>query len=200
MLLDQLKKYRVVLASKSPRRKQLLEDLGIDFSAVQSEDPEFLDPEWAPSEAVCHLAQQKAESVFSRLNAESSDDSLLVIGGDTLVSVDGKVLGKPKDAKDAERMLHLLSGRSHTVWSGLCVRTARDLRVDYAETEVCFLPLSDSEISYYIDHYKPFDKAGSYGVQEWIGYRGISAIRGSYNNVVGLPTSLLWCMLEDMII
>ena len=197
MLLDKLKEYRVVLASKSPRRQELLRGMGVDFGICASESEERISPEWTPSEVVRQLASQKADAVFDRLAPESGKP-LLVIGGDTIVVVEGRLLGKPQDAAEAERMLRTLSGRTHRVYSGLCVRTAAQRRVDHEVAAVTFAPLPDADIAYYVAQYRPFDKAGAYGVQEWIGYRGISRLEGSFYNVMGLPTHLLWEMLEQV--
>ena len=202
MLLDKLKMYDVVLASKSPRRQELLHGLGADFRVCESGEAEMVRPEWQPEEMVTRLARQKAESVFRRLSAQGREDSaspLLVIGGDTLVVRDGKVLGKPKDETDARRMLQLLSGGTHTVLSGVCVLTAEKCLTDCARSEVTFCTIPEEDVAYYVRNYRPMDKAGSYGVQEWIGYRAISAIRGSFYNVMGLPTHLLWRMLESIV-
>ena len=195
MLLDKLKVYRVILASKSPRRRELLKGMGIDFEVCASDSEERINPEWQPSDLVCRLARQKAEPVFQRHVGEGSRP-LLVIGGDTIVVCGGRVLGKPEGEEDAVRMLCSLSGRTHKVYSGLCVLTDRLCLVDSDCSEVTFDNLPPEDVSYYVLHYRPLDKAGAYGVQDWIGYRGISHLEGSFYNVMGLPTHLLWRMLE----
>ncbi|MBR4340534.1 MAG: septum formation protein Maf [Bacteroidales bacterium] len=197
MLLDKLKEYSVVLASKSPRRQELLRGMGVEFVVCPSDAREMILPQWNPDEVVRQLASQKADEVYDRLVPES-EKQLLVIGGDTIVVADGRVLGKPHDTEEAARMLRLLSGRIHRVYSGICIRTASEKLVDHDVAEVTFAPLSDDDISYYVERYHPLDKAGSYGVQEWIGYRGISRLEGSFYNVMGLPTHLLWNMLERL--
>lgn len=201
MLLEKLKDYRVVLASKSPRRQELLKDMGIAFEVCQSEEEERLSPEWTPEEAVRQLAAQKAEAVFRRLEAEAPHAAdarpLLVIGGDTVVVRDGRILGKPQGREEARRMLQDLSGRTHGVHSGLCVMTSRKKLQACDSTEVTFASLSEEEISYYLDTYAPYDKAGAYGIQEWIGLVGISGIRGSFYGVMGLPTFTLWKLLKQ---
>ena len=197
MLLDKLKEYSVVLASKSPRRQELLRGMGVEFAVCPSDAREMILPQWNPDEVVRQLASQKADEVYDRLVPES-EKQLLVIGGDTIVVADGRVLGKPHDTEEAARMLRLLSGRIHRVYSGICIRTASEKLVDHDVAEVTFAPLSDDDISYYVERYHPLDKAGSYGVQEWIGYRGISRLEGSFYNVMGLPTHLLWNMLEHL--
>jgi septum formation protein len=197
MLLDKLKEFSVVLASKSPRRQELLRGMGVEFVVCPSDAREMILPQWNPDEVVRQLASQKADEVYDRLVPES-EKQLLVIGGDTIVVADGRVLGKPHDTEEAARMLRLLSGRIHRVYSGICIRTASEKLVDHDVAEVTFAPLSDDDISYYVERYHPLDKAGSYGVQEWIGYRGISRLEGSFYNVMGLPTHLLWNMLEHL--
>jgi len=187
----------VVLASKSPRRQELLRGMGVDFEIFDSETDERISPEWTPIEVVQQLSSRKADAVFDRLVPESGKP-LLVIGGDTIVVVEGRLLGKPHDPADAERMLRTLSGRTHFVYSGLCVRTPFQRLVNYDVAKVTFAPLPDEDIAYYVAHFHPMDKAGAYGVQEWIGYRGISRLDGSFYNVMGLPTHLLWMMLEQL--
>ena len=177
MLLDKLKEYSVVLASNSPRRQELLRGMGVEFVVCPSDAREMILPQWNPDEVVRQLASQKADEVYDRLVPES-EKQLLVI--------------------EAARMLRLLSGRIHRVYSGICIRTASEKLVDHDVAEVTFAPLSDDDISYYVERYHPLDKAGSYGVQEWIGYRGISRLEGSFYNVMGLPTHLLWNMLERL--
>lgn len=230
MLLDKLNSYRVVLASQSPRRRELLGGLGISFEVCRCNEPEAVSPEWTPEEIVRQLSMQKAQFVFSKLsnspalsqhgclsnfpasslqgNACSSPDlpqqcenllPLLVIGGDTIVvAPNGQVLGKPKSRKEASYMLNSLSGKTHIVHSGICVITEKVQICESDTAEVSFEQLEPDEIDYYIDHFHPFDKAGSYGVQEWLGYRGIGKIKGSFFTVMGLPTHLLWKMLVNM--
>ena len=197
MLLDKLKDYRVVLASKSPRRQELLRGMGVEFDVSVSESGEEIQSEWTPSETVRQLSARKAESVYSRL-APSAEKPLLVIGGDTIVVLGDRFLGKPHDASEAVQMLRQLSGRTHRVYSGLCVMTGQCLKLDDVCTEVTFSTLTEEDIDYYVRCYRPFDKAGAYGVQEWIGYRAISNLSGSFYNVMGLPTHRLWMLLEQL--
>lgn len=201
MLLEKLKDYRIVLASKSPRRQELFKGMGIAFEVCQSDEEERLSPDWTPEEAVQQLAAQKAETVFRRLASETSGGAgvrpLLVIGGDTVVVQDGCILGKPRGREEAVRMLRGLSGRTHTVHSGLCVMTAEKCLLACDSTEVTFASLSEEEINYYLDTYAPYDKAGAYGIQEWIGLTGISCIKGSFYGVMGLPTFTLWKLLQQ---
>lgn len=197
MLLDKLKDYKVVLASKSPRRQELLRGMGVEFDVFVSESDEDIQPEWTPSETVRQLSARKAESVYRRL-APSAEKPLLVIGGDTIVVLGNRFLGKPHDAAEAVQMLRQLSGRTHCVYSGLCVMTGQSLKLDDVCTEVTFSSLTEEDIDYYVRCYRPFDKAGAYGVQEWIGYRAISHLSGSFYNVMGLPTHRLWMLLEQV--
>jgi septum formation protein len=192
-MLDNLSKYRIVLASNSPRRKQLLSGLGLDFDVRVLQD---IDESYPPSllgEAIpLHISRKKAEAY----RADMAPDEL-IITADTIVYVDGEVLGKPHDKADAERMFHLMSGRKHQVITGVCILTAKKLVQFACTTEVAFAKLSDDEISYYIDRYRPYDKAGAYGIQEWIGYVGITGITGSFFNVVGLPVQRLYTALKE---
>lgn len=194
MLLEELKKRKVILASQSPRRRELLAGMGIDFDVLTTDVEETYDPSWSPEQIVMHLSKLK----LSPIDMAQYDPQTIFIACDTIVVVNGQIIGKPKDRADAERMLKMLSGNSHTVYSGLTVATPRKTLTDYRATEVFFDNLSDEIIQYYIDTYKPFDKAGSYGVQEWIGRVGIREIHGSFYNVMGLPTRLLWLMLSDI--
>lgn len=196
MILDTLKQYKIYLASKSPRRRELLAGMGVDFEVMKTDVEESYDPSWSPEEIVMHLSRLKLTPVDMTLY----EPNTVFIACDTIVVVDGQIIGKPKDTEDAKRMLNMLSGHSHTVYSGLTVATPRKRLTDYRATEVVFDELTDEMIRYYIETYQPFDKAGSYGVQEWIGIVGIREVRGSYYNVMGLPTRLLWKMLEEVCI
>ncbi len=181
-------KYRFVLASQSPRRKELLAGLGIKFTVEPIKDEKEVYGDELPREAVPEfLARHKSES-FHR---ELEDDEVLITA-DTLVYLGDELLGKPKDRGEACAMLRRLSGHTHTVLTGVVLRT-RDACASFTDTtEVIFRELSDAEIEYYVDNYRPYDKAGAYGVQEWIGYAGITGIRGSYFNVMGLPVQRLY--------
>ena len=180
--------WKITLASQSPRRKELLSGLGIQFSVEPSKDgieaysasmPHFEIPEY--------LARHKSETFHRNLN-----ENEILITADTLVFLDDTILGKPVDPDDACRMLRSLSGRSHTVITGVALRTVSD-SVSFSDlSEVTFSNLSGDEIHYYVDNYNPLDKAGSYGIQDWIGLAGISSIKGSYFNVMGLPTHRLY--------
>ena len=194
MLLTDLQQYRIYLASQSPRRRELLTGMGVAFEVVKTDVEEAYDPAWGPEEVVMHLSRLK----LSPIDLSKYDPKTIFIACDTIVVVDGEIIGKPQDKEDAVRMLHSLSGHTHTVYSGLTVATPQKQLTDFRATEVVFDELPDDMIHYYIDTYKPFDKAGSYGVQEWIGIVGIREVRGSYYNVMGLPTRLLWTMLETV--
>lgn len=168
--------------------------MGVEFEVMKTDVEETYDPSWSPEQIVMHLSKLK----LSPIDMTQYDSKTLFIACDTIVVVDGIIIGKPKDKADATRMLNTLSGHTHTVYSGLTVATPQKQLTDYRSTEVVFDELTDDMIQYYIDTYKPFDKAGSYGVQEWIGYVGIREVRGSYYNVMGLPTRLLWQMLSEI--
>ena len=195
MLLDELKNYKIYLASKSPRRRELLADMGIDYELLATEVEESYYPSMHPAEVVQYLSRLKLSAVdFAQYPANT-----IFIACDTIVVMDGRILGKPKDDEEALQMLRQLSGHTHTVLSGLTVATPNHSLTDYRSTEVTFAELSDGELRYYVEHYRPLDKAGAYGVQEWIGCVGISSIQGSFYNVMGLPTRLLWEMLGKII-
>lgn len=195
MLLEELKKRKVILASQSPRRRELLAGMGVEFEVMKTDVEETYDPSWSPEEIVMHLSKLK----LSPIDMSQYTPDTIFITCDTIVVVNGQIIGKPKDEEDAKRMLQMLSGNTHTVYSGLTVATPQKQLTDYRSTDVVFETLSDEMIQYYIDTYKPFDKAGSYGVQEWIGRVGIREVRGSFYNVMGLPTRLLWQMLEQIV-
>ena len=192
MLIDELLRYKIYLASKSPRRRELLAGMGVDFEILKTDVEETYNPSWTPEQIVMHLSKLK----LSPINMAQYNPDTIFIACDTIVVVDGEIIGKPKDKADAMRMLNMLSGSTHTVYSGLTVATPVRQLTDFRATEVVFDTLTDDMIQYYIETYQPFDKAGSYGVQEWIGYVGIREVRGSYYNVMGLPTRLLWQMLS----
>lgn len=186
-MLNNLKDYHLILASQSPRRHQMLQELGIDFEIKTKEVDEVYPEGLSPKEIPVYLAELKA-SVFE----SDVKNNELVITADTIVCIDNWILGKPKDREEAVEMLSALSGRSHQVISGVCLKSAKK-KVSFATTtEVHFKKLSKEEIDYYIDNYKPYDKAGAYGIQEWIGFIGIDGIEGSYFNVVGLPIQRLY--------
>ena len=191
-MLENLKQYQIILASKSPRRQELLRGMGVDFSILTKETPETYPSEMPLEEVPVHLSLQKSLA-FS--DAELPADYLLITA-DTVVISEGEILGKPKDAADAVRMLEQLSGKVHHVVTGVTVRSKDRQESFAARSEVTFAPLERDEIDYYIERYRPFDKAGAYGIQEWIGYVGISGLEGSFYNVMGLPTRKLFQVLK----
>ena len=190
-MLPIFNKYKFVLASKSPRRQELLKGIVPEFDIMLRDTAESYPDTLQGAQIVEHLAKLKASAFEGELA-----ENLLLITADTIVWVDNQVLGKPKNRTVAIEMLHQLSGRKHTVYTGVCLKTTQKERVFSAATDVYFRQLSDDEIAYYVDTYKPFDKAGSYGIQEWIGYVGIERIDGSYFNVMGLPVQRLYQELK----
>lgn len=191
MLIEKLEDYKIILASQSPRRKKLLEDLGLKFETLPVDVDESYPPNLIAEEIAIFLSQLKANA----FNFDKFCENCLIITADTIVWQDGKSLSKPTDDKDASRILRLLSGNKHQVITGVTFRTTQKTHSFYASTNVYFKKLSSAEIAYYIEHFKPYDKAGAYGIQEWIGYIGIEKIEGSYFNVVGLPVQLLYTEL-----
>lgn len=182
----------IILGSKSPRRKELLSSLGYSFEIRTEETPEEF-PASLPVDEVAHyIAQLKADALFPTLNEQE-----LLICADTTVEIDNQLLGKPIDVAEASRMLSMLSGRTHRVRTGVVLLSLEHKLSFTVKTEVTFKRLSSDEIDFYIANYQPFDKAGSYGIQEWIGYIGIQKINGSYNNVVGLPTHEIYQAIQD---
>lgn len=195
LLHDKLKRYELILASGSPRRRQLLRDAGLTFCVAPGFDTDESFPDDMPADGVAlYLSRKKSESYPFEVR---SDD--IVVTADTTVVVDDDVLGKPVSAEHAADMLRLLSGRWHTVITGVTVRTCRKTHSFSVSTGVKFKELTDEEIAYYVDKYSPMDKAGAYGIQEWIGYIGIESVDGSYYNVVGLPVQRLCAELDTII-
>lgn len=187
--------YTFTLASASPRRRELLKGLDIAFSVEPGKDEREAYSAGMPhTEIPAFLARHKSETFHRELRPDE-----VLITADTLVFLDEKVLGKPRDAEDAAAMLRALSGRTHAVITGMALRTCGKTHTFSDTTDVDFKTLSEHEIRYYIEQYRPFDKAGAYGIQEWIGYVGITAIRGSYFNVMGLPVQKLYTELCDFL-
>ena len=191
-MLSNLKKYHIILASKSPRRQELLRGMGVEFSILTKETDESFPTEMPLDEVPKYLSLQKS---LAFTNDELPADYLLITS-DTVVICEGEILGKPKNKEDAERMLRLLSGKTHHVVTGVTVRSAEKTESFAVRSNVTFAQLDDEEIDYYIEHCKPYDKAGAYGIQEWIGYVGISGLEGSFYNVMGLPTRKLYGVLK----
>ena len=180
--------YKLILASNSPRRKELLAGLGVPFEVRVLQDIDEHYPENLPvNEVARYIAKEKADA-YRRIVAADE----LIITADTVVIVGDEILGKPVDEADAVRMLKLLSGRTHQVTTGVCLLTAEKERCFDVTTDVTFKALTDEEIHYYVNRYRPFDKAGAYGIQEWIGYIGVTGLNGSYYNVMGLPVQRIY--------
>lgn len=208
--------YKIILASNSPRRKELLAGLDLPFEVkvikgIDESYPASLDA----YQVAEYISRKKAEAYRPLLDGtnasseDSADAQLLILTADTVVIAPteneqndqegkGVILGKPRDAEDAHRMLRMLSGKTHHVVTGVCLTTSLAQRQFSVVTEVTFKPLSDEEIDYYIEHYKPFDKAGAYGIQEWIGYIGCTGLKGSYFNVMGLPVQRIYEELKSL--
>lgn len=187
-MLDNLKKYKVILASNSPRRKELLAGLGVDYEVRTLPDVDESYPETLQGADIpLYIAKEKADAYVAMMQPGE-----LMITADTIVWLDGKVLGKPQDKEDALQMLRTMSGRTHEVFTGVCITTTDWQRSFTAQTEVRFATLSEEEIAYYVDNFQPMDKVGAYGVQEWIGFIGVENISGSYYNIMGLPVQKLY--------
>ena len=185
--------YRVVLASNSPRRKELLGGLGIDFEVRTLQDIDESYPSSLKGEEIpMYISGKKAEAY-----KQSMADDEMIITADTIVYDNGQVLGKPKDREEAIQMLRELSGHAHEVITGVSIVTKEKTSQFASTSKVSFAELTDEEIAYYVDHYKPFDKAGAYGIQEWIGYVAVTRIEGSYFNVMGLPIQRLYTELKN---
>lgn len=195
-LLQELENYQIFLASQSPRRQELLSQLGVKFAISDSFVNETIPDDLGVYDLAKHLAKQKAEAVYQK---NKPIENLISIGGDTIVVVEDEIMGKPAVRSDAFRMLKKLSGKTHSVISGLCVISTEKTLTCYDEATVTFADLSDEDIAYYVDTYMPYDKAGAYGIQEWIGCRGITHIKGSFFTIMGFPTHLLWKMLEEIV-
>lgn len=191
-MLENLNKYEIVLASNSPRRKELLQRMGVNFKVrtlfgIGESYPDSLRGE----DIVCYISRNKAKAYQSSMAPNE-----LLITADTIVYVDGEVMGKPKNAEQAKEMLHKLSGKTHQVITGVTIVTAKRTENFGVTSQVKFTNITDEEINFYVDNYLPFDKAGAYGIQEWIGIVAVEEIKGSYFNVVGLPVQRLYQKLK----
>lgn len=187
-MLDNLEKYKVILASGSPRRRELMAGLGVNYEVRILPDVDESYPVTLQGEEIpLYIAKEKADAYIPMMQPDE-----LIITADTIVWLDGKVLGKPRDREDALQMLRTMSGCTHEVFTGVCITTTDWQRSFTAQTEVRFATLSEDEIIYYVDNFKPMDKAGAYGVQEWIGFIGVENISGSYYNIMGLPVQKLY--------
>lgn len=181
-------KYHIILASNSPRRRELLSGLGINFSVSVKEG---IDESYPPSLPVLEVAEYIATKKSDAYKCGIQEGEL-VLTADTIVALDNVIYGKPKDESDAIHMLKSLSGHTHHVVTGVCLTTTERQQRFSVCTDVTFKQLSEAEIKYYVSHYQPFDKAGAYGIQEWIGYIGVTSISGSYYNVMGLPVQRIY--------
>lgn len=180
--MKELNKYKIILASKSPRRQYLLKELGLNFEVHTKEVDESFPDDLRAQEIPLYLCQKKADAFDEELT-----DATIVITADTVVWIDGQVLNKPENYADAVRMLKLLSGKKHQVYTGVCLKSKNKTTSFYSQTDVYFKTLSQEEIDYYVTNFNPYDKAGAYGAQEWIGYIAVEKIEGTYFNVMGLP-------------
>ena len=194
-MLENLAAYRIILGSNSPRRRELLAGLDLSFDVhvipgLEENYPDSLQPQEIPF----FLSKHKTEAYLSTL-----EDQVLLITADTIVWNETEVIGKPKDREDAIRMLRSLSGHEHQVVTGVCLTTTKKQETFSVVSSVRFASLTDEEIIYYVDKYKPFDKAGAYGIQEWIGYVGVESISGSFYNVMGLPVQRLYQELKRFV-
>jgi len=187
MLNQKFATMQIILASASPRRRQLLEALDIDFVTKTKNTDESFGNNTTIREIPCQLAQRKARAFLSEIT-----ENQLVIAADTIVSIDDEVLNKPQNEQEATTMLQKLSGQCHEVITGVCLLSLHKEKIFYDVTKVFFKSLTEEEIAYYVKKYKPYDKAGSYGAQEWLGMIAIERIEGSYFNVMGLPVHKLY--------
>ncbi len=191
MIPENIKGFRITLASQSPRRKELLKELGIEFDVCSADIDESYPENLSHEEVPVFLAEKKA--LFYK---DTIEQNQIIITSDTIVSVDNEILGKPADYDDAYNMLKKLSGKWHKVATGVCIFSSQK-RVSFNSiTKVRFKELTHEEIDYYISNFKPYDKAGAYGIQEWIGYVAVEKIEGSYFNVIGLPVQKLYEVLS----
>lgn len=190
---EQARKYQFILASKSPRRKMLLESLGFPFETQATETDESFDPILRAEEIPLYLARKKAASFHGSVN-----DNQLVITADTIVWVNDHVLNKPENREEAAKMLMEISDNVHSVYTGVCLKTADKEIAFCEETKVYFNPLTKEEIDFYLDQYEPYDKAGAYGIQEFIGCIGINKVEGDFYNVVGFPVQRFWQELKRL--
>lgn len=192
-VIQKMKQFNITLGSASPRRQSILRELGLDFKVKVKPVDEVYPTHLKREEIALFLAELKAKA-FQQLSANE-----IIITGDTIVWHKNQALGKPKNPQEAKEMLRSLSGQTHEVISSVCLKTKDELISTYDSTKVFFKNLTDAEIDYYINTYSPFDKAGAYGVQEWIGQIGVTKIEGSFYNVMGLPTLKIYEAFEDIL-
>jgi len=194
MLKEKLKKYTLILASGSPRRQQFFKDLDLDFEIRLKDIEEIYPPELKAVEITDYLAELKA----SAFDGELKENEILVTS-DTIVWHQNKALGKPKNAEEAFEMIKSMSNTTHEVFTSVCFKTNAASTLINDVTKVTFNDLSDEAISYYIENYKPYDKAGAYGIQEWFGFMAVAKVEGSYTNVMGLPTAKVYEYLSTLV-
>ncbi len=187
---------QIILGSQSPRRKELLQLANIPCSVIVADIDESIPASVAPQEAPVYLAGRKGEAILQQVSGTPQADDI-IITSDTIVVCDDTILGKPQDAVQARSMLLSLSGKTHQVITGVCIRQSEAQFSHTSVVRVTFKPLTGREIDYYIQHYKPYDKAGSYAIQEWIGAIGITAIEGDYYSVMGLPVQWVYSILKE---
>lgn len=193
MLSEKLKNRKIILASGSPRRQQFFKDLGLDFEIRLKEIEEIYPPTLQAQAIPEYLAVLKSDAFAGSLKPDE-----ILVTSDTIVWFESKALGKPKDYEDAFAMLRSMSGKIHTVYTSVCFRIMDRTQILTASTQVTFNALSDEAIRYYLEHFKPYDKAGAYGIQDWIGLVGVAKIDGSYANVMGLPVDLVYNYLSQI--
>ncbi len=194
LLKDKLKDYQLILASQSPRRKMLLEEIGLNFEVIALSIDESYPKEILAEQVPEYLAKKKALPFLKNIQ-----DKQIIITSDTVVILENEILGKPKNDKASVKLLQKLSGKTHKVVTGICITTKKTQKVVSVCSKVSFKDLSKEEIAYYVENFKPLDKAGAYGIQEWIGSIGIERIDGSYTNIVGLPTATIYELLNEVI-
>lgn len=195
MVIDDINRYRIILASRSPRRQQLLKELGLNFEVITREWEENYPPDLKGADIALFLASEKAKTFKTEIK-----DNEIVLTADTIVWCDNKVLDKPADKEDAVRILREISGNTHEVITGVCLLSEFKTMSFFSLTKVTFSSLSVDEINYYVDNFQPYDKAGAYGIQEWIGIAACSRIDGSYFNVMGLPVDMVYRKLQDFLL
>ncbi|GAB2999481.1 Maf-like protein [Cyclobacterium sediminis] len=181
----------IILSSNSPRRQQLLKDLGFSFEVKTMHTDESFPSDMEAKQVASFLAEKKANTFLPHLKPDQ-----VLITADTIVIANQSILNKPQNKEEAIKMIHAINGRSHLVVTGVCIADTKQKTTFYDQTEVTFSQLNEEEIAYYVHTFKPFDKAGAYGIQEWIGMVGIDSIKGSYYNVMGLPVNLLYKTLK----
>jgi len=193
-MLNNFKEYNFILGSNSPRRSQILKEMGLDFKIIASNIDETIPKGIKNKNVPIYLAKEKANFLFKELNKNE-----ILITADTIVLMNNEIITKPSNKKDAKDILQKISNNKHEVITGICITSDSNQHSFSSKTEVFFNKISDSEIEYYLEKFKPYDKAGSYGIQEWLGLISVRKIIGSYTNVVGLPSSELYQELNKFI-